>query len=155
MRLTFLAVILAAMCSVPGTAICAQAETKIVTRIDEIAVVLKGKKLTIRVFGMGTTSSRLPQGGKLVRRNPDNALNKEGLLEYNLVYKAPPNYTGFAMKRVSASLKESHLPPGLKGVRIFSELNHIDELLPEPQKKKGGLFHRRGGEKAQEAAGNQ
>jgi hypothetical protein len=152
MRLAFLAVVLAAMWSVPGTAICAQSETKIVTRIDLVAAALKGNKLTIRVFGMGTTSSRFSQGGKLVRRNPENQLNKEGLLEYNLVYKAPPNYTGFAMKRVSASLKESHVPAGVKGVRIFSEFNHVDEMLPEQvQKKKGGLFHRKREAKTEES----
>ena len=154
MRLTFLAMAIAAMCSLPGTGICAQSETKIATRIDIVGAMLKGNKLTIRVFGMGTTSSRFSQGGKLVRRNPDNQPNKEGLLEYNLVYKAPPNYTGFALKRVSASLKESHVPPGLKGVRIFSEFNHVDEMFPEPQKKKGGLFHRRGGTKTDESAPN-
>jgi hypothetical protein len=34
-------------------------------------------------------------------------------------------------------LKESSVPAGVKGVRVFAEFNHVDEMIPEPKTKKG------------------
>ena len=81
--------------------------------------------------------------GRLVRRNADNSPNKEGFLEYELVFNPDPKYSGLALTPVKASLKESSVPAGIKGVRVFAQYNHIDGLIAEPAKKKGlQLFHR-------------
>jgi len=132
-------------CSVSNTALCARAEEKIATRIDTVIVKMAHRKLLIEVSGMATMKSLLRKSGRgrLVRRNADNLPNKEGLLEYELVFNPTPNYSGLNLKPVKASLKESSVPAGIKGVRVFAQYNHIDGLIAEPTKKKGfQLFHR-------------
>jgi hypothetical protein len=118
------------------TALCARAESRIATRVDTVTVIAKGRNLLIRVQGMGRTPARLPLSGRLLRRNQEQGLNKEGLLEYDLVFNQPAGYSGFALQRVTAKLKERSVPEGVKGVRVFGEYNHYDGSLPEPKKRK-------------------
>ena len=108
---------------------------RLVARVDTATVVLKGKSLTIHVLGMGRTPGGLGRGGWLVPKRP-GVLNKDGLLEYEMVFGGDPNYTGFKLKPVKASYRERSVPAGVRGVRIFSEFNEKDALIPEPKKKK-------------------
>ena len=113
----------------------ASRQQRLVARVDTATAALKGNSLTIRAVGMGRTQSALGRGGWLVPRRP-GVLNKEGLLEYEMVFAGDPNYTGFKLKPVKASHRERSVPAGVRGVRIFSEFNEKDALIPEPKKKK-------------------
>ena len=115
--------------------ICAEPDSKMVTRIETATAVIKNGKLTVRLDAMAQTSPTLiPKGGKLVRRG--EKANKDGLIEYDCYYK-PGGYSGTKLRLVKASLTE-HVPPDTKGARIFAELNHVD-AVPEPPKKKSKL----------------
>jgi hypothetical protein len=116
--------------------VCGDRNSKLVTRIETAAVVMKRGRLVIRVEGKATTPSLVAGGGRLVRHGQDHAPNKEGLLEYDLVFNAPADYSGFKLRPVKATLKESSTPPGVLGVRIFAEYNHLDAMLPAPKQKK-------------------
>ena len=106
------------------------------TRVEDVTARLKGKKLTIQVHGMASTPAFMGVGAHLLPRNGKHELNKDGLLEYDFYYKSPGNYSGDKLKPVKATLKETSVPPGVKGVRVFGEFNDITGLLPEPKKKK-------------------
>jgi hypothetical protein len=124
-----------ALCWTPDVGICAEPDSKIVTRIETATAKVKNGKLTVRLEAMAPTSATLiPKGGKLVRRG-DKA-NKDGLIEYECYYK-PGGYSGTKLRLIKASLTE-HVPPETKGARIFAELNHVD-AVPEPSKKKEKL----------------
>lgn len=120
----------------PETGLCGQRTSKIVTRVDNVSVEKKGRKIVIHAEGMAATPGVSVGGVKLVPRGQDHQLNKDGLLEYDLVYNASEGYTGFKLKPAKASFKESSVPPEAKGVRVFSELNQMDGILPEPKRKK-------------------
>jgi hypothetical protein len=126
-------------------AFCAQGESKIAIRVDAVTIKPSGKTIVIRVLGMGRLPGKFAVGGRLLRRNPEKGLNKDGLLEYELAYYPKPGYTGFNLRPVKGSLKERSLPQGVKGVRVFGEYNSYDALMPEPKKKKPLLpsFRRR------------
>ena len=131
-------------------------EQQIVTRVDDVLVVRKHKTLVIQALGMGRTPTTMDRGGWLVRRGSGGP-NKEGLLEYDLVFKAVPNYTGFKLKPVKAKLSEQNAPDGIKGVRIFGQFNQMDGLLPElkpAQKKSLNPFHKKKPEDTPETAGS-
>ena len=120
-------------------------EQQIVTRVDEVVVTRKHKTLAIQAVGMGRTPTAMDRGGWLVRRGSGGP-NKEGLLEYDLMFKAVPNYSGFKLKPVKAKLNEHNASDGVKGVRIFGQFNQMDGLLPQPKaKEKMSLnpFHRK------------
>jgi hypothetical protein len=128
-------VVFLTLCCMPGAGICAEPDSKLVTRIETATAVLKNGKLTVRLDAMAPTSpTLLPKGGKLMRRG-DKA-NKDGLMEYDCYYK-PGGYSGTKLRLIKASLTE-HVPPETKGARIFAELNHVD-AVPEPPKKKKKL----------------
>ena len=128
-------VVFLALCCIPSAGICADPDSKIVTRIETATAKLKNGKLTVHLDAMAPASATLiPKGAKLVRRG-DKA-NKEGLIEYDCYYK-PGGYSGTKLRLVKGSLTE-HVPPDTKGARIFSELNHVD-ATPEPPKKKRKL----------------
>jgi hypothetical protein len=120
----------------PEKAFSARGESKIVVRVDAVTVKASGKTLVIRVQGMGRTPGKFAVGGRLVPRNPEKGLNKEGLLEYELQFNPQPGYSGFNLRIVKATYKERSLPQGVKGVRVFGEYNYYDGLIPEPKKKK-------------------
>jgi hypothetical protein len=121
-------------------ALGASREQKIVTRVDAAAVQLKHRTLVIKAVGMGRTPSAMGRAGRLVRRGGPGVLNKDGLLEYNLIFNGIPNYSGFNLKPVTASLKERSVPQGIKGVRVFGEFNQVDAFIPEPKKRKLSPF---------------
>jgi hypothetical protein len=114
-------------------------QEQIVTRIERATVVARGRELVIRAEGMGRTPSGMNRAGRLVRRGAEPVLNKEGLLEYNLVFNGIPNYSGFVLKPIKASLKERTVPAGTKGVKIFGEFNEMVALLPQKPKRKSFL----------------
>jgi hypothetical protein len=124
-----------AVCSCVGAG--APREQKLVTRVDTATAVLKGHTLVIKATGMAA-SSHSAKGCQLVRKGGQGVLNKEGLLEYNMVFNAEPGYAGFKMKPVGASFHEKPAPAGVKGARIYSQYNEYDALLPEAIKKKQG-----------------
>ena len=106
------------------------------TRVEDVTVRLKGKKLTIQTQGMASTPSFMGVGAHLLPHNGKRELNKDGLLEYDFYYKSPGNYSGDKLKPVKATLKETSVPAGIKGVRVFGEFNDMTRLLPEPKQKK-------------------
>jgi hypothetical protein len=110
-------------------------QQRMVARVDTVTVKPSGKTFTIHALGMGRTPSAMGRGGWLVPRRP-GVLNKQGLLEYEMVFNGVANYTGFKLKPVKATYHERSVPAGARGVRIFSEFNEMDALLPEPKKKK-------------------
>jgi len=114
-------------------------EQKLVTRVDTATAVLKHKALTVTATGMGRTPTPMGRGGKLVRRKTDRPLDKDGLVEYDLVFNAVPNYTGFKLKPIKAKVTDRSVPEGVKGARVFGEFNQYDALLPEPTKRKSLL----------------
>jgi len=137
-------------------ALAASREQQLVARVDEVVVVRKHKTLAIQTLGMGKTPSAMNRGGWLVRRGSGGP-NKEGLLEYDLFFNGVPNYSGFKLKPVRAKLNERNAPEGVKGVRIFGQLNQLDGLLPEvkPKEKKSlNPFHRKKKQEAGETAGS-
>src|ERR1700716_3990608 len=108
-------VVFLALCCIPSAGICADPDSKLVTRIETATVALKNGKLTVRLDAMAPTSpTLLPKGGKLVRRGEKP--NKDGLIEYDCYYK-PGSYSGTKLRLVRASLTE-HVPPETKGARI-------------------------------------
>ena len=116
-----------------------QRQQQIVTRVDTANVTLKHGSLSIRAVGMGRTPSGMGRAGRLIPRGGNRALNKDGLLEYDLVFNGVANYSGFKLKPVSAKLKEHSVPQGVKGVRIFGEFNEVASLLAQPTQKKSLL----------------
>jgi len=123
-----------------SSAVGAPHEQKLVTRVDTATALLKGHTLVIKATGMAKTGSAMSKGCQLVRRGGQGVLNKNGLLEYNMVFNATPGYTGSKMKPVSAGFHEKSVPAGVKGARIYSEYNEYDALLPEPKKKTSRSF---------------
>src|SRR6266550_3083661 len=71
----------------------ASREQQIVTRVDTATVMLKHRTLVIQALGMGRIPTSMGRGGWLVRRGAQAALNKDGLLEYNLMFNGVPNYS--------------------------------------------------------------
>src|SRR4051794_2354898 len=90
-----------------AVALAADRQQQIAIRVDRAVVALRGRSLVIRAEGMGRTPSAMGRGGRLVRRGGNLVLNKEGLLEYDLVFNGVPNYSGFTLKPIKASLKEA------------------------------------------------
>jgi hypothetical protein len=138
-------------------ALSATREQRIVTRVDTVTVVLKHRTLVIAVTGTTRTPTAMGRRGKLLRRNSDRPLDKDGLVEYELVFNAVPNYSGFKMKPIKASLKDRSAPEGVKGVRVFSEYNQVDGLLPEPKKRKSlipSFGKKRPDDRSQETTGS-
>ena len=132
----------------------ASRQQRLVARVDTATVVLKGKALAIRAIGMGRTPTALGRGGWLVPRQP-GVLNKDRLLEYEMVFAGDPSYAGFKLKPVKASHRERSVPAGVRGVRIFSEFNEKDALLPEAKPKKSFMpFGKKGPKDKGEAAGS-
>jgi hypothetical protein len=117
--------------------IAAKADSKLVVRIETAKAVRKGGKIVIQVTGMGRTPAIVRGGGQLLHRGQKHEPNKDGLLEYDLNYVPPANYSGDALKPVKASLVESNIPPGVRGVRIYAEFNERDVMFPESQVKAG------------------
>ena len=138
----------------PGVALASNLEEKIVTRVDTATIVKKGKALSIVATGMGRTPTPIGRGGKLVRRNSGKPLNKDGLVEYDLKFFAVPNYTGFKMKPIRATLTDRSVPDGAKGVLVYGEYNQVDALLPEPKKRKGFLPFGKKQKESDETAGS-
>jgi hypothetical protein len=129
-------------------------EQKLVTRVDTATVVLKHKALTINATGMGRTPTPMGRGGKLLRRKSDRPLNKDGLVEYDLVFHAVPNYTGFKLKPIKAKVTDRSVPEGVKGVRVFGEYNQVDALLPVAKTRKSWLpFRKKRYKESQETTG--
>jgi len=137
-------------CSV---AFSASREQKLVTRVETVTVTFKHGTLAIKATGMARTPATMDRGGQLVRRGAQATLNKEGLLEYNMVFPAVANYGGFKLKPIAARLHDKSIPAGIKGVRIYSEFNEVDGLLPEPAPKKSRSFLPFGKKKQKEAEG--
>ena len=133
-------IVIAGVCLLVGwpvaRALPASLEQKLVTRVDTATAVLKHNTLTVVATGMGRNPTPMGRGGKLIRRNSGRPLNKDGLVEYDLVFNGVPNYTGFKMKPIKAKVTDHSVPEGMKGVRIFGEYNSYDALLPEPTKSK-------------------
>ena len=132
----FVVVIALALFLTTETGLSAKPELKKVTRIETVTAVLKHGKLVVHVEGMATTTALLPMGGELLRHSADHQPNKDGLLEYDLCFSPPRKNPGDKLKPVKATLKESSVPAGIKGVRIFAEFNQMDGMLPEPKQKK-------------------
>jgi hypothetical protein len=137
MKATVLAFLISpALFLTSSVGMCAQQDSKLMTRVEDVTARLKGKTLTIQVHGMASTPALMGVGTHLSPHNGKRELNKDGLLEYDFYYKSSGNYSGDKLKPVKATLKETSVPPGVKGVRVFGEFNDITELLPEPKKKK-------------------
>ena len=118
-----------------GSAIASPRQEQLATRVDDVIVALKHGTLTVTAVGMGRTPSGMNRAARLVYRGAGRTVNKEGLLEYNLVFNGVPGCSGFKLKPVRAKLKERNLPPGVKGVRVFGEFNQLDGTPPEVQPK--------------------
>ena len=118
------------------TATSAEQDLKLVTRIETAKAKIKRGRVVIQVTAKATTPGLRVSGGRLLRHNEDNRPNKEGLVEYDFLYRAPRNYSGFKLRGVTASRKDSPIPPEVKGVRILAEFNHYDVLFPAPKEKK-------------------
>lgn len=120
----------------PEKGIGARSDTKIVVRIETATAQLKGRSLIVHASGMARTPASVTGGGELLRRNQKQQPNEEGLLEYELHFNPPANYSGDKLKRVKASLKESSVPAGVKGVRVYAQYNEMNAMLPAPTKEK-------------------
>jgi hypothetical protein len=137
MKTTVLAFLISpALLLTPSVGMCAQQDSKLMTRVEVVTARLKGKNLTIQAYGMASTPALIGLGAHLSPHNGKHELNKDGLFEYDFYYKSPGNYSGDRLKPVKATLKETSVPSGVKGVRVFGEFNDITELLAEPKKKK-------------------
>ncbi len=117
------------------TGLGARADSKLVVRIETATATLKGGRIVIHVVGMGRTSAMIRGGGELLRHGQSTEPNKDGLLEYDLYYVPPRDYSGDKLKPVKASLVVSNVPPGVKGVRLYAEFNEINAMLPESKVK--------------------
>jgi hypothetical protein len=133
---TLVSLVSLALLLTPTVGMCAKRDSKLVTRVEDVAAKMKGRKLVLQVTGMASSPALLRVSGHLLPRNGSHELNKEGLLEYNLVYNAPANYSGDKLAFVKVTFKEGSVPPGVKGVRVFGEFNDVTRLLAEPKKKK-------------------
>lgn len=120
----------------PIVGMCAKRDSKLVTRVEDVQAKMKGRKLVIQASGMGSTPALVGVGGHLSPRKGNHELNKEGLMEYDFYYNGPDNYSGDKLKSVKATLKDSSVPSGVKGVRVFGEFNDVTRLFAEPKKKK-------------------
>jgi hypothetical protein len=119
----------------PETGLCARADAKIVVRIETVSATFKGGTLVVHAVGMGRTPALMKGPGQLQRRNQKQQPNKDGIMEYELYYVPPANYSGDALKPVKATLRESNLPPGVKGVMIYGEFNEKSVMLPVQNEK--------------------
>src|SRR3954462_14474806 len=113
----------------------ASREQRMVTRVDTATVALSHGGLVIHAEGMARNPTAMGRGGRVVPRG-NRTLNKDGLLEYELVFNGVPNYTGFKLKPIKGSYRERSVPQGIKGVRIFAEFNQMDAHFPEAKKHK-------------------
>jgi hypothetical protein len=112
-------------------------QTKLITRIDTVTVAKHGNSLSFKAEGKATTPGMSAGPAKIVRHENASAPDKEGFLEYDMLYDAPRDYTGFKMRTVRASYKERDVPAEVKGVRIFFEFGKYDALIPiKPVKAK-------------------
>jgi hypothetical protein len=130
---TFL--VLFALLLPPETGLCARADAKIVVRIETVSATFKGGTLVVHAVGMGRTPALMKGPGQLQRRNQKQQPNNDGIMEYELYYVPPANYSGDALKPVKATLRESNLPPGVKGVMIYGEFNEKSVMLPTQKEK--------------------
>jgi hypothetical protein len=137
MKATVLAFLISlALFLTPTMGLCAQQDSKLMTRIEVVNAHLRGRKITIQAYGMASTPALIGLRAHLSPRNGSHELNKDGLLEYDFYYKSPGKYSGDRLKPVKANLKETSVPPGVKGVRVFGEFNDMTRLFEEPKKKK-------------------
>jgi len=138
MKATVLAAFLVSLVllSTPTMGICAQGDSKLLTRIETVKARLRGRKLTVQAFGMASTPALIGLRAHLSPHNGNHEPNKDGLLEYDFYYKSPGDYSGDRLKPVKATLKEASVPPEVKGVRVFGEFNDMTRLFAEPRKKK-------------------
>lgn len=137
MKATVLALlVLLALLFTPTVGMCAEQDSKLVTRVETVTIHLRGRKLAIQAEGMTSTPSFFGVRGHLSPRKGNRELNKDGLLEYEFSYKSPGDYKGSRLRPVKANFKESSVPPGIKGVKVFGEFNEVAQLLAEPKKKK-------------------
>lgn len=119
-----------ALLLVRETGHCARPDAKLVVRIEKASVTRKGDRIVIQATGMGRTAAAIRGGGQLLPRGQKHE-PKDGLLEYDLYYVPPRDYSGDKLKAVKASFVESNVPPGVKGVRIYAEFNERNAMLPE------------------------
>lgn len=119
----------------PEAGICARANSKIVIRIETVKAKMSGGNIIIDAVGMVRTGAMIRGGGELVRRNPNHVPNSDGLLEYEFHSEAPGDYKGDKLKSVKATLKESNVPAGVKGVRIYAQYNEKNGMLPASTKE--------------------
>jgi len=113
-------------------------EQRLATRVDTATVTRRGRDLVIHVTGVGRTPTAMGRGGWIAPKG-NRTPNKDGLLEYQFLFNSVPGYTGFKLKPLSASYKERSVPAGVRGVRIFTEFNQFDFLLPDQKQKKSIL----------------
>jgi hypothetical protein len=139
MKTTALALVLAlAFFLTRQTAFCDKPEMKKVTRIETVTVVKKGKKLVVTADGMAPTTMRLlTNNGELVRRSAEHQPNKDGLLEYDLLFATPkktikPN----RLESVRGTLTETSFPDSVKGALVYAEFNQLKGLIAPPKSKK-------------------
>jgi hypothetical protein len=139
MKTTALALVFALMFFLmPESAFCEKPEMKKVTRIETVTVVKKGKKLVVTADGMAPTTMRmLTNNGELVRRSAEHQPNKDGLLEYDLLF-APPKKAvkENKMESVRGTLTETSFPDSVKGALVYSEFNQLKGLIAPPKSKK-------------------
>lgn len=117
---------------------CGKPELKKVTRIETVTAVKKGKKLVVTADGMAPTTMRLlTNNGELVRRSAEHQPNKDGLLEYDLLY-APPKKAvkENRLESVRGTLTETSFPDSVKGALVYAEFNQLKGLIAEPRSKK-------------------
>jgi hypothetical protein len=130
-----------------STALYAERNEAIVTRIEAIGLRKKGTTLEMKVVGFCRTPHMGRQRAWLRPHNGNRGPNKDGLLEYDMVYHPPGNYKGDKLKLARAYLKERSFPPDIKGVRIYAELNEQNQILASPsdrkkKKRSWNPFHR-------------
>jgi hypothetical protein len=139
MRTTVLAFVFAmAFFLTRESAFCDKLEMKKVTRIETVTVVKKGNKLVVTADGMAPTTMRLlTNNGELVRRSPEHQPNKDGLLEYDLLF-APPKKTikPNRLESVRGTLTETSFPDSVKGALVYSEFNQLKGMIAPPKSKK-------------------
>jgi hypothetical protein len=133
--LVFVFFVLFTLLLAPEAGLCASPNAKLVVRIETVSATLKGGALVVHVVGMGRTPAIMKVPGQLQRRGQKQQPNKDGLMEYELYYVPPANYSGDALKPVKATLRESNIPPGTKGVMIYGEFNEKSVMLPTQKEK--------------------
>jgi hypothetical protein len=139
MKATVLAFVFAMAFFLTGeSALCDKPEMKKVTRIETVTVVKKGKKLVVTADGMAPTTMRmLTNNGELVRRSAEHQPNKDGLLEYDLLF-APPKKAvkENKLESVRGTLTETSFPETVKGALVYSEFNQLKGMIAPPKSKK-------------------